>query len=526
MNHWSAREARCDLVLAAISGVLIAASMPKVSMWILAWGALVPFFNAVSAKNPLRSMFLGWIMGFVAYLGILYWVVHTQVVYGGVPIVVAVASMLLLVAVCAGYMAIFGLCVALATGAGGVWSLVSASPFLWVTQEYILSMFPLGGFPWQLLGYSQLPFLPAIQIADITGVYGVSFLVVMVNAGFYRLLKRPPGWRREVAAVGTILVLCLVYGLFQLHRYPPEGSSSKKGIQTLIVQGNIDQGLKWDERFRMETIEIYRNLSLKNGKNADLIIWPETAVPLYYQSNEKYRPIIQDVVRRTGAYLLFGSPGWDQKGGETRYFNSAFFLDPQGRTVGRYDKVHLVPYGEYIPMRSWMPFLNPLVQSIGDFTPGERVAPIDTELGKIGVLICFESIFPPLSRAMVRQGAWLLVNLTNDAWHGWTSEPYQHLSMSQMRSVENRRPSARATNTGITAFIDEAGRFQETLGLFRTGVLRRSISSTREGQTFYTRFGDAFAIFCLIVSILMLLPYWSRVRVSIRQHIPYRRFFP
>jgi len=525
MNQWSARAAGCDLALAAISGVLIAASMPKVSMWIVAWAALVPFFHAVSATNTRRSMFLGWIMGFVAYLGILYWVVHTQVVYGGVPTVVALAAMVLLAAACACYMAIFSLCLALAAGSGSGWSVLSAAPFLWVAQEYILSKFPLGGFPWQLLGYSQVPFLPAIQVADVTGVYGVSFLVVMVNAGLYRFLRRSRGWHREAAAVGTILALSLGYGLLQLHRHPPEESSSGKGVQTLLIQANIDQGLKWDERFRTKTIEIYRNLSLKNGKNARFIIWPETAVPFYYQSNEKYRPIIQDVARRTGAYLLFGSPGWYRKDGEVSYFNSAFLLDPQGRTVGRYDKVHLVPYGEYIPMRRWMPFLNPLVQGVGDFTPGERVAPMETELGKIGVLICFESIFPNLSRAMVRQGAWLLVNLTNDAWHGRTSEPYQHLNMAQMRSVENRRPSARATNTGITAFIDETGRLQETLGLFRTGDLRRSISSNREGQTFYTRFGDVFAILCLIVSILMLSPRLSRVRVSIKRHISYRRFF-
>jgi apolipoprotein N-acyltransferase len=173
--------------------------------------------------------------------------------------------------------------------------------------------------------------------------------------------------------------------------------------------------------------------------------------------------------------------------------------------VGRYDKVHLVPYGEYIPMRRWMPFLNPIVQSVGDFTPGERIAPMDSPLGKIGVLICFESIFPDLSRKMVRQGAWLLVNLTNDAWHGRTSEPYQHMSMSQMRSVENRRPTARATNTGISAFVDEAGRTQETLGLFQRGALTRSIAPGLQGLSFYTRFGDVFAILCLILSGLMVV---------------------
>lgn len=506
MKRWSAKEAGCDLALASLSGVLIAASMPKVSMWILGWVALVPFFHAISDKSPLRSMLLGWLMGFAAYLGILYWVVYSQVVYGGVPPVGALASMFLLVAVCALYPAIFGLAMALATGSGRGWGMVSAAPCIWVTQEYVLSMFPLGGFPWQLLGYSQVPFLPAIQIADITGIYGVSFMVVMVNACFIRLLKRPLGWHQEVIAVGIILALCLGYGVVQLQRFPSDESSAPQKVRTLMVQGNIDQGVKWDERFRLQTMEIYRDMSLKNGKEADLIIWPETALPLYYQSNEKYRPMVQEVARRTGAYLLFGSLGWDQKGGEERYFNSAFLLAADGRTVGRYDKVHLVPYGEYIPMRRWMPFLNPIVQSVGDFTPGERIAPVDSPLGKIGVLICFESIFPELSRKMVRQGAWLLVNLTNDAWHGRTSEPYQHMSMSQVRSVENRRPTARSTNTGISAFVDEAGRVQETLGLFQRGVLTRSITPSLQELSFYTRFGDVFAILCLILSGLMVVP--------------------
>jgi len=510
MMNWSAREAGRDLALAAISGVLIAASMPKVSMWILAWVALAPFFHAISGKTPLRSMFLGWVMGFIAYLGILYWVVHTQVVYGGVQPVVAVTSMLLLVAVCAGYLAIFGLCLALATDSGRGWSVVIAAPCIWVAQEYALSMFPLGGFPWQLLGYSQVPFLPAVQIADITGVYGVSFLVVMVNAGLIHLLKRPSGWRRVVIAVGIILALCIGYGFLQLKRFPSNGSYSGKKLPILIVQGNIDQGLKWDKQFRMQTLKIYRNLSLKNKKEPVLIIWPETAVPLYYQSNEKYRPMVQNVARSAGAYLLFGCPGWDREGGEERYFNTAFLLDPDGRTVGRYDKVHLVPYGEYVPMRRWMPFLNTMVQSVGDFTPGKRVAPMESGLGKIGVLICFESIFPGLSRAMVRRGAWLLVNLTNDAWHGRTSEPYQHLSMSQMRSVENRRPTARATNTGISAFIDEAGRLRETMGLFHRGALMRCIPSSPKVLTFYTRCGDVFAIICLMLSGIILAPLRRR----------------
>jgi len=498
-------------VLAAVSGVLIAASMPKVSMWIVGWGALVPFFHAVSGKSPLRAMLLGWVMGFAAFLGILYWAVHTQVVYGGVPEVGAVAAMILLVAVCAGYSAVFGLCMAVATGPGRGWSLVSAAPCIWVALEYVLSIFPLGGFPWMLLGYSQVPFLTAIQIADITGVYGVSFLLVMVNGGLFRLLRRPSGWHREVMAVGIIMVLCMGYGLRQLSHFPLEDAShAGKKFNVLIVQGNIDQGLKWDEGFRRQTLEIYRNLSLKNEKKADLIIWPETAVPLYYQSNEKYRPMVQDVARRTGAYLLFGSPGWDKEGGRERYFNSAFLLDPDGRTVGRYNKVHLVPYGEYIPMRRWMPFLDPLVHGMGDFTPGERAAPMESELGKIGVLICFESIFPELSRTMVRKGAWLLVNLTNDAWHGRTSEPYQHLSMSRMRSVENRRPTARATNTGISAFVDEAGRLQETLGLFQRGDLMQSVAVSRAENSFYTRFGDVFAFLCIILSGLALAPLRRR----------------
>jgi apolipoprotein N-acyltransferase len=232
-----------------------------------------------------------------------------------------------------------------------------------------------------------------------------------------------------------------------------------------------------------------------------LIVWPETAVPFFFQDGPALAKPIFSVVEESKAALIFGSPAYRRDGQHLRYYNRAYLLRPDTKTIQYYDKVHLVPFGEYVPLKGLLGFITRLVPAAGDFAPGDRIAPMVLKNASAGILICFEAIFPEISRVMVRKGADVLVNLTNDAWFGVSSAPYQHLSMSVVRAVENRRPLIRAANTGISAIIDSRGRIVDRTDLFEEETLRATLHLNDRKLTFYTRFGDMFAYLAIILAL-------------------------
>jgi apolipoprotein N-acyltransferase len=233
-----------------------------------------------------------------------------------------------------------------------------------------------------------------------------------------------------------------------------------------------------------------------------LIVWPETAVPFFFQDHRALSARVVDVVHASGAALIFGSPAYQQAGNETRYFNRAYLLTPDDLRPQFYDKVHLVPFGEYVPLKRLLVFVNRLVPAAGDFEAGHVIHPLKFQNLPAGILICFEAIFPELARAQTKAGAQILVNLTNDAWFGRTSAPYQHLSMALFRAVETGRPLIRAANTGFSAFIDAHGRITRKSRLFEEAVLEGRIRIPHGTLTFYTRFGDLFAFLLMAISIM------------------------
>ncbi|MGC8811075.1 MAG: apolipoprotein N-acyltransferase [bacterium] len=242
----------------------------------------------------------------------------------------------------------------------------------------------------------------------------------------------------------------------------------------------------------------------------DLVIWPETATPFFFQNNFPFQSRILDLAAQMETPLLFGSPAFTRQDHKVNYFNSAFLISPQKEILGRYDKIHLVPFGEYAPLAGLLGFTRDIIGAIGDFTPGLGVTNLALPWGKFGVLICYEIIFPNLTRQFAAQGAQFLVNITNDAWFGRTSAPYQHLSMATLRAVENRLPIARAANTGISAIINAEGKIVQSSNLFTREVLSGNIK-INTGLTFYTRYGDIFAYLCLVISGLYLISiYWRR----------------
>jgi apolipoprotein N-acyltransferase len=387
-------------------------------------------------------------------------------------------------------------------------------PFFWVALEYVRA-FLISGFPWENLGYSQYDQLHLIQISDMLGVYGLSALIMAVNGVLFEFLNtvRRNGtlvWK-PLVGVGLVLGGFLAYGAWRIEKTDRiVGDSPKRTVA--LVQGNIDQSVKWLPSFQDETMRRYATLSTDALKSdPELIIWPETALPFYFLHEQDLTAETLELVRTSGVHFVLGSPSFLRTGQRIRYYNSAYLVDPTGKVVGKYDKVHLVPYGEYVPLKRFFPFLGKMVEAVGDFESGERGQILTWGNEKVGMLICFEAIFPELARSMVRNGAQLLINITNDAWFGRSSAPYQHLSMVVFRAVENHLAVARAANTGISAYVDPVGRLLDRTPLFEEAMRCRTLPMMSQ-QTFYARHGDIFAIGCVIISLILWIgSFWRRI---------------
>ena len=482
------------LFLAALSGVLLGLSFPLCDFYPLAWFGLIPLLWVVR-KRPFAS---GFTCGFVFFASVLYWLNIVMTTYGGLALIFSVLAYIFLVVYLSLY---FGAVVWLACRCQSLYRLpcLLTMPFIWVAGEYLRGIF-LTGFPWALLGYSQQHFPQAIQSADVTGVYGVSFLLVAVNCAFTALLQSP---RHKMAwlGVGVVALMTISHIGYGFYRLSGDLDARAQQLDVALVQGNIDQKLKWDSAYRAANVNKYISLSKQAAvHNPHLIIWPEAATPFYLQENSTFSLQVKNLPEQTGASFLIGSPAYEGSSAQTvKYFNSAFLLDPQGDIVARSDKVHLVPFGEYVPLAGLLSFIDKLVVGVGDFSAG-HVKPLPVAGQYLGVLVCYEVIFPELARAYVGSGSGLLVNLTNDAWFGRSAAPYQHLAMARFRAIENRVWLARAANTGISAFISPAGTVMQASPLFEDKVLSGTVGLGAK-NTFYTRFGDLFAWGCLALSV-------------------------
>jgi len=498
-----------DHILAAVvSGILLALGFPKWDLTWLLFIALIPLYWALPGRSFKAAFGLGLLCGLVCYVIKFYWIVYVTHVHGFLPLPLAIGVLLLLAGYLSLYPGLWGLGVA--WGAARGLSLIWWGPVLWATLEYGQTYIFLNGFPWELLGNGLVPYPRLLQVADITGVYGLSFLVAFINACLYRLLSPPRAKRprRYPYAVAFCLILAvwLTYGHYRLGQVADLEAKSPK-LKVALVQGNIKQGEKWKKEKVAATLERYAELT-RQVKGAQLIIWPETAAPFFFQRTPDLTAQVQAIARENGGALLFGAPAWELRAGEERYFNRAYLLSPQGEVLGRYDKAHLVPYGEYVPLRRYPPFsfIGKMVPMVGDFVEGPVGATVDLPEGGVtlGPLICYESIFPYLSRAQVANGARLLINITNDAWFGKTAAAYQHLAMSVLRCVENRVCLARAANTGISAFIDARGRILWQSGIYVPEAHALELPLMPGGSP-YTRMGDVFAWTCLTLTGLALI---------------------
>ncbi|MFH0964550.1 MAG: apolipoprotein N-acyltransferase, partial [Planctomycetota bacterium] len=429
-------------LLSIFSGLALAASFPSTDWNCLAWAGLIPFFIAVEGKGWRETFRIGYVGGAAFYWSLLYWLNN-----------VTVAGFLVLTLYLAVYFPLFGILMNFARRrVPAPWWLVA--PVVWTALEYART-YAFTGLPWGVMGATQHRAIPLIQFAAVTGVYGVSFLVVLVNAALYDCAAGR-GMGRAVPAVGAALAVAgaLVYGEWWMR----DGAALGGSVRVAIVQGNVPQEEKFGEGFTREIIGKFHRLTRQvKAERPDLVVWPETSVPGYYWYDPLVRGTTAELQQEMRTPLLLGSVHVSDLD-NPNYYNCAFLVDAGGEPLGRYDKIHLVLFGEIIPCKTIFPFLKYVVPFEEDFTPGSEFTVFPLAQGDFAALICFEDVLPDLARNFVKRGARFLVNITNDAWFGMTSQPYQQAAHAVFRCVENCVSMVRATNTGVSCYIDPFGR--------------------------------------------------------------------
>jgi len=497
--------------LALLSGALLALSFPKFGHPAFGWIALAPLLVALGHRpqTSRRAFSLGLLTGAVYFAGTLYWFVETMTTFGGLSMPLAIFVAAMGIAYLALYPAAFAVIQARLVRSMGKPAVLLA-PAVWVATEMARTYAPLD-FPWELLGYSQARVLPVAQIASVVGVYGLSALVASVSAAaaYATLVQSPRRWR--VAAVVALLVLgTAVWGTLRIraHALTTSGSS----VRVAVLQGNILQDQKWDPAMRDAIMQRYIEMTREAiGRNAQFILWPESATPLPYEEDVARGDMIRRLARQARVTLLIGSdqveaarPLAPGKPPTSRLYNSAYLIQPDGSTAAIYRKIHLVPFGEYVPFSRLLYFVGPLVEAVSDFTPGTEAVILPVAGHAVSTAICYEVIYAGLMRSSVTHGSELLTTITNDAWYGRSSAAYQHWEQASLRAIEDGRYLARAANTGISGFVDPYGRVLQQSNMFQSAVMAEDLRFITE-RTIYSRIGDVVGWASVALTLVALL---------------------
>jgi apolipoprotein N-acyltransferase len=478
--------------------------------WLCAWLAPAFLVAGLTGLAPRAAAKRAFVAGLVAHTAVLHWIYVVTVTYGHAPAVAGVLAPAGLAAYVAAHTAGFGAAAAWLGARGAAGPLALAA--LWTVFDHLRS-FSLSGFPWATLGYAQHENAALLAWAPWTGVYGLSFVTVLGGAALAELVRAPRS-RRAVLALAAVVALHLAGAGLAAH---DGGDAGQPTLRVAVVQGNIDQGVKWSPSHALRTLEIYESLTRRAAaRGAALVAWPETAVPGSLERDPTLRGRVQALARETGVTLVVGGVGVDEGPDGLRFYDSAFHVEPSGRTADRYDKAHLVPFGEYVPLRGLLGRVASAVArgiAPDDVSRGEGPRVLRIGAGEsgaalpAGVPICYELLFPDLVRRFVASGASLMLAITNDAWYGRTGAPYQFLAITALRSAENRVWTARAANTGVSAFIDARGRVREQTAIFEEGLLVRDVPLRPPplGGSFYTRHGDVWAFACWVGTAALAL---------------------
>src|SRR5262245_13159707 len=531
-----------DYGLALLSGVLLALSFPKFGHPAFAWIALVPLLIALAGwrrvpkagarvrssadelgligaegqgATPQRAFRLGLISGIVYFVGTTYWTGEVLQQFGGVPMALALLAMLLLALYLALFPALTALMVAYLVRGAGRRALFLA-PAVWVATEYLRG-YLLGGFPWVPLGNSQVTVLPVAQLASVFGVYGLSALVAFVSASLaYAALS---AGRARLAGFGTaalVVVAVAVWGVLRIS----DGALTREGtpLRVGLIQGNIAQEDKWNRQEARRIFTTYIAMTRDAvRRGAEFVIWPESSTPFMFEEDDVGETAVRDLARELRVPILFGSDQVDRSGEAIRLYNAAFLITPEGETGGVYRKIHLVPFGEYIPFKNLLYFVSPLVERLADFAPGMSMVMLPVGSHQVNTAICYEVVYPSLIREAVLDGSQLLTTITNDGWYGYSSAPYQHFEMASMRAIEQGRYLVRAANTGISGIVDPYGRVVQRSAIFeQVGLVGEARVLT--GRTIYGAIGDVVAYVSIALTMVALVGV-RRVRGSARTRL-------
>jgi apolipoprotein N-acyltransferase len=485
-THW---------LLASATGVLLALSFPKFGHPACAWVALVPLFLAIRGLGSLghprpvgvrRASLLGWWAGLVYFAGTVYWTGGVLAQFGGLPAPVATFAMLLL----AGYLALYPAAAAAAVTAclpGFGDRALLLLPAAWAATEFMRGAF-FGGFPWVPLGNSQVEVLPIAQMASVVGVYGLSAFVSAVNAAVAAAFLSAGRTRWiTVATAAAAIAAAGAWGSWRIAR--ADLIAGAPPLRVGLVQANIAQADKWDPRQARRIITTYMAMSrdvVKRG--AQYVIWPESSTPAMFEEDQPTNETVRGLAAELRVPLLFGSDQFE-RGADPRYYNSAFLVGPDGRTQAVYRKIQLVPFGEFFPLQKWLSFVSPLVERAAPFAAGTSVVMLPAGTHQASTAICYEVVYPRLAREAVLRGSELLTTITNDAWYGETSAPFQHFAMASMRSIEQGRYLARAANTGVSGIVDPYGRVTERSRVFEQVGLVGEVRFIQT-RTVYATMGD------------------------------------
>jgi apolipoprotein N-acyltransferase len=521
-----------NISLALFSGLLLVFAFPDWGLWSLGWVGVAPLIMAIAREGRFwRSFILGTVTGTVFYIGTSHWITYSMHNYGEVPLWLSYCLMILICFLVGVFTGLFAGVLGLAINRFGGWAILTA-PVIWATTEWL--RLTVGGMGWNALGYSQA-FQPAvIQIARWGGVYMVSALLVAVSAALVFAtiyLERRRGFV-VLTVIGLLATAAVIYG----QSFRPE-EDEQETVSLAVIQPNVPVAGDWDDpQFVKKLLDMHIELSEQtiqqaskdalNGKKnddslhhmarpdkvagnraVDLVVWPESSMNFDYERDAELRRQLADFTRRNNVYLLFNGWGFSGTSDNRKIYNSAMLIAPSGERVSRYDKIALMPFGEYVPARGWLPFMDRIPALVGDITPGNAITLMDIAGARLGAPICFDAAVPSLISRMRSEGASSLIQLSNEAWFGPSAVARQMLAQAVFRAVENDVEFIRSTNTGASARIDRYGLVYDETKQFETETRLWKIkkSNSSEDFTFYTRHGDVFVIACAVASMLTLV---------------------
>ena len=504
-----------NALLAVFSAILLTFAFPNFDFWFLAWFGLIPFFIAVEREKEsvIKSFVLGWVFGTCFFFGTCWWLTYALIHYGGIPFIISYLLLFLATLLVGIFSAVFAAIFSVFLKRFGNYGFFAA-PFLWAATEFL--RFNLTGNNWNALGYSQAFQPRLIELANVGGVYLIGFMIGLTNVYviflftniFFPAENLPIQKRKDWIILALIVTLLTSLILIFEPVVPKPSENSAESAEVIVIQPNVPMSglnnFKW-EKLRERHIELAENaLSSERQKTGEslptVVIFPESPMNFMYDDDREFQKIIRDFAVRNGVSVLFNSAQPNLKG--TNYYNSAVMVNRNGEKIGQYDKIHLVPFGEYVPMPEPLAQFMPTL--VGNFQYGENYDLMPFGDAKGGIMICYESHFPDLSREFARRGADVLIEMTNDGYLGDTPVLRQHLASAIFRAVETNRPVLRATNVGITAYINERGEVSDVVQPYSEDTRTWKISKSDGTQTFYVKYGEWFAWLCSILSLALL----------------------